>query len=160
MSRAILAAPLNHANRALAKVGLSFLAHCLGATVVRSPLFHPVRRAVLNNAPPPKCMLDLQAVRRAVDAPDQMSDGEALAIELFERREDASALSNVLLQQHKHVLVLGASRHGLFAFHGFVLGECVCAQPQIGQDGYQKRFHGNAPENWKLPLTTDQPESY
>lgn len=117
-ARAILDVNLNHTNRALAKVGFSFLAHCIGPDLVGGGLFNGVRRAVLNNVGESKHIINMDAVRQAAGSQgDEITDREVIAREIFGKEgAEMERLAEVVLQREQSVLLLGAGPRGLFAF--------------------------------------------
>jgi hypothetical protein len=115
--KGVLDAPLNHAHRALAKVAVSFLAHCLGEATARLPLFHALRRVVLNDERHDGFLINMEALRREAKGAIEQDDAHVVAVGMFERSGDeASRLAAELLRPRKHSLFLGAGRRGLFVF--------------------------------------------
>lgn len=115
--RALIPVNTRHANRALTKVGLNFLAYALGTQEALLPLFHGKRCIVLNDAAPDACMLDMSKVRKHGGLSEDTSDGLAIASALFGKPPSAaSALAADLVQAGKHVLALGTGKLGFFLY--------------------------------------------
>ncbi|MEJ7597551.1 MAG: hypothetical protein WKG01_06540 [Kofleriaceae bacterium] len=128
--RAVLTVNVTHANRALIKAGFNFVAFVLGAEIARLPIFEPMRRVVLNDAPTSGCIIDGAELRRSAGLPATAEDVDAVGTGIFGLDPSrAAALGKELLHADGHSVVLGAGPHGVFVFIS-LLG-CPIAHVQI-----------------------------
>jgi hypothetical protein len=113
-----LDAPLVHANRALAKVALNFLAYSMGPEVARLRPFDRHRAFVLRGAPLLDCLVNLEAIRAGEH--ESRSDASLVAEKVLGVTEDARRRwTEILSADDRHVVVLGGSSIGLFVLMSF-----------------------------------------
>ncbi len=129
--RGVLLANLAHANRALGKVALSFLSLAVGRDIATLPVFHPLRRIVLNDASEAGYLIDLERLRIEAGLAPTASMAEVVARAVFGRSgEDLDRFAEVILPPRKHLVALGASHHGVFLFLS-LLGNPIAHVPLL-----------------------------